>query len=86
MHGREANLPSEVIKAKLLKDMSEEDYIKDLVIRLKEAFRITRDNISKTKLKAKEQYDKKAIVKEFKPGNSVLLHDPTVKRAFKKIK
>lgn len=74
-HGREAKLPSKIIKEDISKDLSEE-----VVNHLSEAYKKSRESIIKQKEKSKKYYDTKTQNKVFEPGNLVLLYDPTVKR------
>lgn len=80
MHGSEANLPTEVITGNLQQELSEDDYIQQLVKNLSEAFKITKTKIEALKHKSKQYYDTKTKPKTFKTGELVLLFDPTVKR------
>lgn len=79
-HGREANLPTEVIRSSYTEDYSEEDYIQQVVKGLKSAFNTAESAIKQNKARSKEYYDKTARQKEFNEGDLVLLYDPSVKR------
>lgn len=82
VHGREANLPSEIVfdNTEPEKDLSEEDYVQEIVLRLKSVFQTAKEKIMQSKEKSKSRYDMKSAEKTFKPGEFVLLHDSTVKR------
>lgn len=82
VHGREPNLPSEIIfdETPHQRDLSEEDYVQEITTRLKNTFKVARERIIKSKEKSKVYYDRKSVVKNFSPGENVLLHDETVKR------
>lgn len=80
VHGLEANLPTEILTRDIEdKDLSEEDFIQDIVTRLKTAFNKAKENIVKNKEKSKQYYDKSLGLKYFTQGN-ILLLDTTVKR------
>lgn len=64
----------------LIEDLGEEEYIKELVKRQKEAFKVAEERLLTGKQKSKNYYDKRSCPKIFEPGDLVLLYDPTVKR------
>lgn len=81
VHGREANLPTKIITSDTAdRDLNEEDYVQEVITRLKEAFSKARDNINKNKETSKQYYDEKSSIKIFQPGELVLLLNTTVKR------
>lgn len=60
VHGREPNLPSEIVfdDSPHQQELSEEDYVQEITTRLKEAFQTARERIIKSKEKSKVYYDK----------------------------
>lgn len=80
-HGREARLPTELLYSEIEdRDQSEEDYIQELIARLREVFNQTEANIVSNKKNSKWYYDKNSTLKVFHPGEFLLLLDTTVKR------
>lgn len=82
VHGREPELPSEIIfdSTPTQIDLSENDYVLEITTRLKEAFKVARQRIIKSKEQSKTRYDQNSVDKTFQPEDLVLLLDETVKR------
>lgn len=80
LHGREMRLPTDWMTEELQQDLSEEDLVNEIKRRLQYAYQRVTENMEQRKVQSKEYYDKRAIQKEFKCGDLVLLHAPQVKR------
>ena len=81
MHGREARLPANltcpVISAPY---NSAEEYVADVCGRLRKAFNFVQQNLRQAQERQKKDYDTSSRMVQYKPGDTVWLHDPVIAR------
>jgi len=78
-YGHQAILPTALTKPPK-PTYSYDDYVQELRERLRATNQLAKDRLKEEKFKAKLQYDRSDNEKIFKVGDTVLLHDETVRR------
>ena len=78
VYGRDPVLPMDTLLNPKLKYHGE-DYVPTALQRLHVAFDAVRENMSEVRQKNKRIYDKRAVDRQFEPGDAVYLYDGTVK-------